>query len=109
MKLTSQEYVPALINLGNISFIRNAPRDSLVYFQRAQRKAPDNPHVILGLARAHHELENYGEAKLAYESLKRSDPDLASRFSYLGLRGEEAARAAEISQAKGTMIWEEQP
>jgi tetratricopeptide (TPR) repeat protein len=108
-KLVSQDYVPALINLGNLAFILNTPRNSLEYFQRAQRKAPDDPHVLLGLARVHHELENYGEAKLAYDSLKRLDPDLANRFSYLGLRGEEAARAAQISQSKMTMIWEDQP
>jgi Flp pilus assembly protein TadD len=108
-KLVSQDYVPALINLGNLAFIRTNPRDSLEYFQKAQRKAPDDPHVLLGLARAHHELENYGEARLAYDSLKRFDPDLANRFSYLDLRGEEAARAAQISQSKMTVIWEDQP
>jgi len=107
-KLVGKEYVPALINMGNILLTRSAVREALGYFQRAQKKEPKNQRVLLSIARANHELENYGEAKIAYAALKEIDPDLAGTFAYLDLRGEEAARAAEISQAKGVMVWEDE-
>jgi hypothetical protein len=106
-KLVHKDYVPALINMGNILLNRSSMREALGYFQRAYEKEPDNPRVLLCIARTNHELENYGEAKVAYNTLKALDPELANRFAYLDLRGEEAARAAEISQAKEVVIWEE--
>ncbi len=64
--------------------------------------------MLLGYARVNHELENYGSVRTAYEELKKADPDLATQFAYLDLRGDEAARAAEISKAKEVTLWVDQ-
>jgi tetratricopeptide (TPR) repeat protein len=105
--LKSDEYVPALINMGNISFLGKDVKGALIYYQRASKKDPDNPKVLLSVARCSHEMENYGLVRESYEKLKLLDPDLAGQFSYLALRGEEASRAAEISEVMEVVVWDE--
>ena len=83
-------------------------RDSLEFYERAERISPDNPKVLLAVARVHHNLENFGSVQDAYGRLKEIDPGLAARFSYLDLRGEEATRAAEIGQVTGVVVWDEE-
>ena len=78
---------------------------ALKYYQRAHEKAPDNPKVLLCVARTHHELENYGFVSRMYGQLKELDPDLAQMYAYLDLRGEEASRAAEIAQIADMVMW----
>jgi hypothetical protein len=108
LALKRGEFVPALVNLGNISFHKQKYRDALAFYERACRVSPENPAVLLGLARANHELENYGVVKDAYGKLKVADAALAERFAYLDLRGTEGTRAAEVSGAKEVAIWVEE-
>ncbi len=60
------------------------------------------------MARAGHELENYGTVRESYEKLKLLDPELAERFACLELRGEEASRAAEINEVTEVVVWDEE-
>ena len=106
--LAKQEYVPALINFGNIHYLSKEMEKALEYYERASIEAPDNPKVLLCVARVNHELENYGLVKKAYGKLKGVDPDLADQFTYLDLRGGEAARAAEMSAVKEVVVWDEE-
>jgi tetratricopeptide (TPR) repeat protein len=106
--LAKDEYAAALINMGNIYFREGNDDKALEYYNRAAAKDPKNPIVLLSLARANHALENYSLAKKAYAALQVADPNLASRFAYLDLRGEEATRAADASGAKAVVIWQDQ-
>ncbi|MBA7484183.1 MAG: tetratricopeptide repeat protein [Spirochaeta sp.] len=106
--LKTGEYYPALINMGNIYYLQGSMERALEYYERAAKKAPDNPRVLLCLARVSHELENYGLVRKSYARLKSVDPDLAEQFAYLDLRGEEAARAAEMSAVTEVVVWEEE-
>jgi tetratricopeptide (TPR) repeat protein len=105
--LSATEYVPALVNMGNISFIKRDMDSALQYFDRANRKDPKNAPALVGLARANQETENYGAVKKYYGLLKTVDPNLAQQFAYLELRGEESTRAAEVSGANEVIIWAE--
>ena len=105
--IVQQEHAPALINLGNIYYLQKNMEKALEYYDRAYRQDPLNPTVLLCIARIHHKLENYGITRDIYTNLKEIAPDLASRFSYLDLKGEEAIRSAEISGVKETILWEE--
>ncbi len=99
------EHLPALLNLGNLCYARNDPAKALQFYERAYRKDPENAHVLLALARVNHDLENYGQVKQMYGQLKMVDPDLASSYAYLDLRGEEATRAADLSEVKERIEW----
>jgi hypothetical protein len=102
-----EEYVPSLLNLGTISYSRGDRDGALVLFERARAKEPENAPVLLALARVNHDVENYYAVKKYYADLKRIDPGLAEQFAYLDLKGEEAARAADISGAREVMLWSE--
>ncbi len=90
----SEEYAPALVNLGNIELMDSNPEAALDFIERAASFAPDDADVILAIARVHHALENYGTVRQALERLRAVAPDLAHQFAHLNLRGEEATRAA---------------
>jgi Flp pilus assembly protein TadD len=100
-----EDYAPALVNLGNLSFIDKDFKGAQAFFQRAYAREPANPKVLLALARANHEMENYGSSKELYDKLKIADPTLAAQFAYLDLRGSEATRAADITGVKDTVVW----
>lgn len=106
--LEYEEYLPALINLGNISFLRERMTDAKGYYERALVLAPDNPKVLLSVAKVHHELENYGMVRQVYAQLQKIDESLAVQFAYLDLRGDEASRAAEVSGMKNKVLWDEE-
>jgi tetratricopeptide (TPR) repeat protein len=58
--IKSAEYVPALTNLGNLRLRDSKAEDALAFYERAYKQAPHDPLVLLGLARANHELQNFG-------------------------------------------------
>jgi tetratricopeptide (TPR) repeat protein len=105
--LAKEEYTPALLNLGNIFSQSGQKETALQYFNRAYAKDPGNPRVLLAVARVCHDLENYYEVRKVYAELKARDPDLALRFAYLDMKGEEATRAAEIGGVSEVVLWEE--
>jgi tetratricopeptide (TPR) repeat protein len=105
--LAKDEYVPALINMGNIYFVQSQTDKALDFYDRAYKKDPNNPTVLLCVARVNHALENYAIAKKAYADLQAKDPELAQRFAYLDLRGEEATRAADANGVRKVVIWQE--
>lgn len=101
-------YASALVNLGHLHFLSKEVEAALGYYERAETLQPENPAVILAVARAHHELENYGLVSRTYARLKELDPELASQFAYLDFRGEEARRAAQVSEMATLVIWDEE-
>ena len=105
--LQKEEYAPTLMNLGNISFLRKDMTRAKDYYERAYAKKPDDPKVVLNVARVNHEMENYGIVRELYAKLKTLDSTLADQFAYLDLRGEEATRASEMSGAREVIIWSE--
>jgi len=105
--LASSDYVPSLVNLGNIYYVKADYDNALKYYQRAYKKAPTNAVVLLSVARASHAEENYATAKKAYAELQVQDPDLAQKFAYLNLRQDEGTRAADASQEGGQVLWQQ--
>jgi len=103
--LKQKDYVPTLLNMGNIYFLKSDFRAALGYYERASRLEPANSVALLSLAKLNHELENYTLASENFDRLKLADPKLAERFSYLGARGESEARAEEADAGKGVMVW----
>jgi tetratricopeptide (TPR) repeat protein len=103
----SEYYVPALMNLGSLYYLKGDAKKALEYYRKAQTKEPEKASVLLGIARANHELENYGEVKEAYEKLKIVDSQLAAQFTYLDLQGSDATKAADIGGVTKKVVWDE--
>jgi len=104
----AKAYLSPLLNLGMIALVEKDFASSSDFYEQARKADPKNPQALLGYARANHELENYGSVRLAFDELRKADPGLAAQFAYLDLRGDEAARAADISKAKEVTWWAEQ-
>jgi len=102
------EYVPALVNLGNLRFRDHNIDDALAFYERAQKLAPHDPYVLLGLARVNQELRNYDAVRQQYDELKTLRPELANEFGYLQPQGEEATRAADAGRLVDIVPWEEE-
>jgi tetratricopeptide (TPR) repeat protein len=106
--LAREEYVPALLNMGNILYLTDQKEKALDFYNRAYAKDPSNPRVLLSVAKASHDLEDYFRTRRIYADLKALDPDLAGQFAYLDLKGEESTRAADASGQGRRVVWEEQ-
>lgn len=102
------EHTPSLLNLGNLYFMRGDHASALEYYLRAQKRAPDNPTVLLAIARAQYELEDLAASRQAYARLQQTDPQLAARFAYLGEGSGETSRASS-SELRETVVWGESP
>jgi tetratricopeptide (TPR) repeat protein len=102
------EFIPALVNLGNIYYLKGDMSSAAQYYQRAYAKQPGDPKVLLCIARVNHELANYSVSQSAYRELEQKDPQLAKEFAYLGLTGTDAGRAAQVGKLKEKVIWEDE-
>lgn len=105
--IAKEEYVPALVNLGNIHKTLGETDAALAFYDRAYKKSPANASVLLAEAMINHQLENYGAVRKYYQALKTQNGALADRYSYLDLRGEEGAKAADASGLKKMVEWME--
>ncbi len=103
----SRPFPQALLNLGHLRFLDKDLDGALAYYGKAQALLPDNPAVLLAVARTNHELENYGTVARVYSRLKQVDPALAGKYAYLDFRGEEARRASQVSGAASGVVWGE--
>lgn len=104
--LASREFIPTLINLGNIHYIEGEMEIALEYYERAYAAAPENVTVLLGNARVNHSLGNFELSKIQYDELRAKDPELAAKFSYLDSSIGSDEKSARIGDAEGMVIWE---
>lgn len=106
-RAAGRNYAPAIINLGNVAFLEKDYLAALDHYERAEDLAPRNPLVLLGLARAHFELENFGLVKRSYSAIQDLDPALAEKFAYLISGDKDSARAASTA-VKQSVVWDEE-
>ncbi len=100
-------YLPALLNLGNLAYLDQDWPNAQKYYQKASELVPNNPHVLLAVARVNQQLENYGNVKRSYAKLAKIDPVLAQQYSYLALGSQAgSARAADIQAEQKQVLWE---
>lgn len=100
------DYVPALLNLGNLARLQSDAQGACDYYQRAAKVEPGNAKVLISFALAAGALGKNDEAATAYDTAKRLDPELASRYAYVAENGSSGTRAAEAGSA--VVIWDEE-
>jgi tetratricopeptide (TPR) repeat protein len=106
--LKQENYLPALLNIGNVHYLRKDYQRARAYYRQALELGPGDAKTVLAAARVNHQLENYGTARELYQRLESIDEDLARRYVYLDLRGDEGKRAAEISGIISIVEWGEE-
>jgi len=103
----SRTYVPAMTNLGNIYFQQDDMLEALSWYGRALEKNPENKTALLGSARAHYEIENFGSVKMIYAKLEEIDARLADKYAYLISKTDDTGRASSAVFREST-LWEEE-
>jgi len=102
--LGQQDYVPALINKGNLCFLRDDARQALALYKQASGYRPENPQLLICMIKAHLKLGDREGGAACYTRLKEFDPELAEEFSHLGAQGAQTSRAAV---SEGRILWQE--
>ena len=59
--LAKEEYVPALVNMGNILYLSDQKDKALEYYNRAYAKDPENPRVLLAVAKTNRDLRTMAQ------------------------------------------------
>jgi tetratricopeptide (TPR) repeat protein len=97
----------SVFNMGNILFIQGRYAEALGYYSQAQAAAPYDPKIILAGTRANAALGNYDVAFQSYTVLKSLNPELASKYAYLGGDASSGTRAAEAAKTNGDVLWQD--
>lgn len=105
--LQDPDYLPALVNMGNIYYLRDDRERALEYFARARNVRADDPEVLISLARVHFDLEQYLPATERYREAELLAPDLAEDFAYIVNENRESGRAS-AAQDRGRVLWNEE-
>jgi hypothetical protein len=101
------DYVPALLNLGNIAFMREDFARASELYSRAERQDPDNATVNLALARIAYQKDDFKAAQERFAKLEKENPELAAQFSYLGAGAGGSERAASVED-RNAAVWGEE-
>jgi len=97
----SEDYLPAIVNAGNVRFIEKDYAGAKALYNRAYAKAPDNPALLLQLSRTLFELGDYAASEAMYKRLEMVNEGLAAQYGYLGKGG--SGKAAERSDSPAWM------
>jgi tetratricopeptide (TPR) repeat protein len=103
---SSGEVPAALINLGNIAYVKGDNQAALDYFMRALKKSSNNSIALQGIAMAGYELGDTNAVQTALAQLKTADPEAAQRLASLDAGSGGKSRAA--SAEKEVTSWNEE-
>jgi tetratricopeptide (TPR) repeat protein len=97
-KAADQNFPLAMLNLGNVYFLKGDYKAAAAQYEHARALKPDNALVTIALARVRYELEDWPKAKQLFNEAKTIDPRVADQYAYLGGASAESARAVDIKQ-----------
>ena len=101
------DYLPALVNLGNVMYVKGDFGTAVIYFERALKTNDKNSSALLGLSKARYESGDFDGASAAFNELKSLDFATAVLFSYLGSPSADQQRAG-IESSRNQVIWMEE-
>ncbi len=87
--------VPALINLGNIHYARNALVEAQALYQRALSLESDCFEACFNLGNIHHDLGQYNEAVKCYQDALDLNPTYAAGHFYIAVTFEKLGKSKD--------------
>ena len=104
--VSKKDYLPSLINLGNIYLTKDNAPEAFKYFAKAERISPDNSKVLLGLARCSYDTGDIKAANSNFKKLETANPKLAMKYPHLGSENSAFGRASQVKNHEVTE-WED--
>jgi tetratricopeptide (TPR) repeat protein len=98
--------VPALLNLGNLAWLKPDAQAAYTLYQKAAKVQPNNAKVLISLAMAARSLGKDKDAAVAFEAAAKADPELAAKYSFIAEKGSSGTRAAEVNTK--AVLWDEE-
>ena len=99
----NKRFSPALVNMGNVSLIKQDYKKAATYFEKAMTLKPNNHRLQISLARAYYETGKKFQAKEQYERAIKKYPGYRTRYAYL--QGGSNARAADPEERREFNLW----
>jgi tetratricopeptide (TPR) repeat protein len=108
-------YASALVNLGNIRYLREDYRGALSMFENARDllQAADRGDsqvsqiILLNISQTHHAMEDYDQAQEYFAQAEEIDPDRVREYSFLGRIGAGSERASDVGSISEILFLEE--
>lgn len=98
-----EQYAPAYINLGNVSYLRSEYQTAQRMYKRALNLSPENSLALLGYTKTSYELEQYKVVNDTLAKLEQVDSTAAESIAYMSTTsGAEVGRA---SAAADKEVW----
>jgi tetratricopeptide (TPR) repeat protein len=104
--INSNKYLPAIVNMGNVKFLRNDLKQALAFYQQALAIKPKDARILLNVAQAYHEMEKYDDARKYYFQAKELDPAMAMKYKYIETSEDRGVRGAEVESR--AVEWDDQ-
>lgn len=86
----------AVVNLGNLAFIKDDLKGAYTYYQQAAKQSPDNPRLLVNIARVASAMGKLDEVTATLEQVRKLDPKIADQYASLAQVGSSGTRAAEV-------------
>ena len=106
LKQEGEGYLPALVNLANISYLRGDTAAAASWFDRALRQDPRNRIALAGSVKAKAEMGDAVAASGLLDRLRSVDPAAAESLAHVATAGSGEARAS-AAQAEKRVAWSE--
>ncbi len=104
--LSKADYIPSMMNLGNIHFINGKMELARTNFTKVLEIAPDNTYALLGFAKVSYELDDYPSVVSSFNKIETQDPAIAEKYKYLVSRSDDTSRAS--AAVKEAFEWDEE-
>jgi tetratricopeptide (TPR) repeat protein len=108
-------YASALVNLGNVRYLREDYRGALSLFENARDllQAADRADsqvsqiILLNISQTHHAMENYDQAQEYFAQAEEIDPATVREYAFLGRIGAGNERASDVGSLSEILFLEE--
>ena len=99
-------YLPALVNMGNMAFLQEDYYSAGSYYQRVINIRPSTATAVLGLARVSHALNDLEKTSELFKNLQALSPELAAQYSFLETGSGENGRESNLLSLGSSMSWD---